>query len=131
MAEPRKQIPITYSSLAIGILIGLILAITVEQIRRGEGILDRMFVASLFLYLGFLKTLGWSVISWVALALTLFMGMIIWFLGIRIGRVNRVLLLHGMGYMSGIYLFLHLRDYLKGWDQTLASLGMLIRWMVL
>jgi hypothetical protein len=120
-----------YSSLVIGIVIGLILSITVEQIRRGKGLLDVMLVASLFLYLGFIKTLGWSVIPWVALTLALFAGLIIWFLGIRVGEVGIVLLLHGMGYMSGLYLFLHLRDYLKGWDSTVANLGMLVRWIVL
>jgi hypothetical protein len=72
------------------------------------------YISSL-LYLGFLKTLDWHwaplfllvvTVAWIGVVLTK---------NLYIEARPSLLLFHVMGTMSGLYMALHLNDFLKGW----------------
>jgi len=118
-----------YLSLPIGVLVGLVLGGALEKMGGETHPLDALLLASYFLYLGFLKTLGWGFIPWVAVGFALVAGILSWFLGIRAWKGKIILLFHVMGYMSALYLFLHLKRYFEGWDITLANIRLFFQWI--
>jgi len=118
-----------YFAFPFGIFLGLGVASLMHWLGKGKTPLDGILLGSFFIYLGFLKTLGWFFIPWFALFLASVAGGLAWFLRIRVWKGGTGLLFHGMGYMSGLYLFLHLKEYLKGWDITLSNLSLIFQWI--
>ena len=72
------------------------------------------YISSLF-YIGFLKVIGWNMTPWVLL----FLGIILmlFFIWKKSDFEIRpsLLLFHGMGTISGLYLSFHLNEFLMGW----------------
>ena len=127
----REKMDLFYYSLPIGVLVSLGIGFIVERFFGGKETMDRWVVATLFLYLGFLKVFGGGVIfPLIFLFLSLLVGVFFVVFRLRIRGGEFVLLLHGMGYMSGIYLFLHLRGYLKSFNVTLENFGLIFRWIL-
>ena len=73
------------------------------------------YISALF-YLGFLKVIGWNITPLVLL----FSGIILmlFFIWKKSDFEIRpsLLLFHGMGTISGLYMSFHLKDFLKGWS---------------
>jgi len=118
-----------YFSFPLGLFIGAMLWVVIQWVRKGQSLLDAVLLGSSFIYLGFMKTLGWEWIPWVFFALCLVAVFLGWYLGVRPWRSETVLLFHVMGYGSSLYLFLHLKKYLSGWDTTFETVGLLFQWV--
>ena len=127
----KEKMDVFYFSLPIGVLVSLGFGFIVERFFGGKKTMDRWVIATLFLYLGFLKIFGGGLIfPMISLFLSILVGVffVVFHFRIRTGKFS--LLLHGMGYMSGIYLFLHLEEYLKSFNVMLENFGLIFRWIL-
>ncbi len=130
-AEILETIVFFYRSFPIALAIGLVMVVVFNYFQGGEKWLNLFVMSSFLLYFGFLKTVGWNVIPWIALSFMLGSVLFLAFRKVQVENGEVIFLLHGMGYLSSLYLFLHLNSYLKGWDATIKNLGLMIKWMIL
>jgi len=100
--------------LAAGLVAGGIACLLLRLLSGSWGSVKSFSYVSCLAYFGCLKTLGWDFVPWVIILIIVVLFAIP---GIRKIDVpaRSVLLLHGMGTMSGLYMSVHLQEFLTGW----------------
>lgn len=101
--------------LGAGLVAGGIACLLLRLLSGSWGSAKSLGYVSCLVYFGCLKTLGWVIVPWVTILLVAALFTLPAVRKIDVpGR--SVLLLHGMGTMSGLYMSVHLKEYLGGWE---------------
>jgi hypothetical protein len=109
---------------------GMVISGIVVFVMRLNGMqsqLTAVACASCIVYLGFLKALGWNLVPWILVTLTI--PLFFNFRKSEIKSGSSMILLQSVGTLCGLYMSLHLRDFLAGWgpfQEVVAGMWLLL-----
>lgn len=125
-----RQLDAGLSRYGFFVLLGMAMSGMAAVIMRLNGVQHELTVvshASCVVYFSFLKVLGWNFIPWLLVTLTIPLFLYLRKSASKAG--SSALLLQSMGTLSGLYMSLHLHDFISGWvpfQEVVAGMWLLI-----